>query len=262
MKKLMLTIITCTLAAFMCVAAQCMATTKKGMQCKRQASPDSSYCRQHGGKSSAHVNSEAGVMNAEDVVDTSLCIKAFEGVPFGAYPKEVIGFPVKDADKKMYMRKYSVVSTENLKEVTFLKPFHVFKKGVVEFDSNDRSCEVITECCYPASKKKSDVLAELAKVQELLKEKYGVELGKQSSCLPKRARANRLSVMGLGSGVGSNRDVVTYRDKKTEVSLSCERYDVANKAMKGPNVNATVEAYKLVLRVSSRWYLSTDDQNK
>ena len=35
------------------VAAQCAATTKKGSQCKRQASPGSQYCWQHGGTTKA-----------------------------------------------------------------------------------------------------------------------------------------------------------------------------------------------------------------
>lgn len=41
----------CALAAFSVGAAQCRATTKKGTQCKRQATPSSQYCWQHGGKS-------------------------------------------------------------------------------------------------------------------------------------------------------------------------------------------------------------------
>ena len=42
----------CLMAA-MTFAAQCAATTKKGTQCKRQASPGSEYCWQHGGTTKA-----------------------------------------------------------------------------------------------------------------------------------------------------------------------------------------------------------------
>ena len=35
------------------IAAQCMATTKKGTRCKRQSSPGSQYCWQHGGTTKA-----------------------------------------------------------------------------------------------------------------------------------------------------------------------------------------------------------------
>ena len=42
----------CLMAA-MTFAAQCAATTKKGTQCKRQASPDSEFCWQHGGTTKA-----------------------------------------------------------------------------------------------------------------------------------------------------------------------------------------------------------------
>jgi len=53
MLKKIAVVILCLLASVTLVAAQCMATTKKGTQCKRQASPDSSYCRQHGGTTKA-----------------------------------------------------------------------------------------------------------------------------------------------------------------------------------------------------------------
>ncbi len=39
--------------AAMTFAAQCAAITKKGTQCKRQASPGSEYCWQHGGTTKA-----------------------------------------------------------------------------------------------------------------------------------------------------------------------------------------------------------------
>ena len=42
----------CLMAA-MAFAAQCAATTKKGTQCKRQASPGSEFCWQHGGTTKA-----------------------------------------------------------------------------------------------------------------------------------------------------------------------------------------------------------------
>lgn len=64
MKKLILSGIVCVLAAFMCVAAQCAAITKKGTQCKRQASPNSSYCWQHGGTTKAQ---QATGMTTADV---------------------------------------------------------------------------------------------------------------------------------------------------------------------------------------------------
>lgn len=69
MNRIMLTFITCTIAAFMCVAAQCQATTKKGTQCKRQASPESSYCWQHGGTTKAQ--RAAGMTSAD--VEKSRC---------------------------------------------------------------------------------------------------------------------------------------------------------------------------------------------
>ena len=51
--KRLITILIAILIASSTVAAQCMATTKKGSQCKRQASPKSSYCWQHGGTTKA-----------------------------------------------------------------------------------------------------------------------------------------------------------------------------------------------------------------
>ena len=52
MKKMMMMAAVCLMAA-MTFAAQCAATTKKGTQCKRQASPGSQYCWQHGGTTKA-----------------------------------------------------------------------------------------------------------------------------------------------------------------------------------------------------------------
>ena len=52
MKKMMIMAAACMMAA-MTFAAQCAATTKKGTQCKRQASPGSEFCWQHGGTTKA-----------------------------------------------------------------------------------------------------------------------------------------------------------------------------------------------------------------
>ena len=52
MKKMMLMTAVCLMAA-MTFAAQCVATTKKGTQCKREASPGSEFCWQHGGTTKA-----------------------------------------------------------------------------------------------------------------------------------------------------------------------------------------------------------------
>ena len=52
MKKMLIMAVACLMAA-MTFAAQCAATTKKGTQCKRQASPGSQYCWQHGGTTKA-----------------------------------------------------------------------------------------------------------------------------------------------------------------------------------------------------------------
>ena len=52
MKKIIMMAAVCLMAA-MTFAAQCAATTKKGTQCKRNASPGSSYCWQHGGTTKA-----------------------------------------------------------------------------------------------------------------------------------------------------------------------------------------------------------------
>jgi len=52
MKKMLMTAAVC-LMAVATFAAQCAATTKKGTQCKRQASPGSHYCWQHGGTTKA-----------------------------------------------------------------------------------------------------------------------------------------------------------------------------------------------------------------
>ena len=52
MKKVLMMATVCLMAA-MTFAAQCAATTKKGTQCKRQASPGSEYCWQHGGTTKA-----------------------------------------------------------------------------------------------------------------------------------------------------------------------------------------------------------------
>lgn len=52
MKKILIMAAVC-LMAVATFAAQCAATTKKGTQCKRQASPGSQYCWQHGGTTKA-----------------------------------------------------------------------------------------------------------------------------------------------------------------------------------------------------------------
>ena len=52
MKKVLVMAAACLMAA-MTFAAQCAATTKKGTQCKRQASPGSEFCWQHGGTTKA-----------------------------------------------------------------------------------------------------------------------------------------------------------------------------------------------------------------
>ena len=52
MKKIMMMAAVCLMAA-MTFAAQCAATTRKGTQCKRQASPGSEFCWQHGGTTKA-----------------------------------------------------------------------------------------------------------------------------------------------------------------------------------------------------------------
>jgi hypothetical protein len=52
MKKVLMMAAVCLMAA-MTFAAQCAATTKKGTQCKRQASPGSEVCWQHGGTTKA-----------------------------------------------------------------------------------------------------------------------------------------------------------------------------------------------------------------
>lgn len=52
MKKIMMMAAVCLMAA-MTFAAQCAAITKKGTQCKRQASPGSEFCWQHGGTTKA-----------------------------------------------------------------------------------------------------------------------------------------------------------------------------------------------------------------
>ena len=52
MKKILMMAAVCLMAAAT-FAAQCAATTQKGTQCKRQASPGSQYCWQHGGTTKA-----------------------------------------------------------------------------------------------------------------------------------------------------------------------------------------------------------------
>ena len=51
MKKIIVMMVCAAAVALNAVAAQCAATTKKGTQCKRQASAGSSFCWQHGGVS-------------------------------------------------------------------------------------------------------------------------------------------------------------------------------------------------------------------
>ena len=64
MKKMLMMAAVCLMAA-MTFAAQCAAKTKKSTQCKRQASPGSSYCWQHGGTTKAERASDTN--NAEPV---------------------------------------------------------------------------------------------------------------------------------------------------------------------------------------------------
>ena len=65
MKKIIVMMVCAAAVALNAVAAQCAATTKKGTQCKRQASPGSSYCWQHGGTTKAE--RAAGANNAAPV---------------------------------------------------------------------------------------------------------------------------------------------------------------------------------------------------
>ena len=53
MIKRALTILGVCAMTFSLLAAQCAATTKKGTQCKRQASANSQFCWQHGGSTKA-----------------------------------------------------------------------------------------------------------------------------------------------------------------------------------------------------------------
>ena len=64
MRKLV-TMIAVLLMAVAAIAAQCAGITKKGTQCKRQASPGSQYCWQHGGTTKAQ--REAGVTTDAEV---------------------------------------------------------------------------------------------------------------------------------------------------------------------------------------------------
>ena len=61
MKKMLMMAAVCLMVA-MTFAAQCTATTKKGTQCKRQASPGSLYCWQHCG--TTKFNGASGANNA------------------------------------------------------------------------------------------------------------------------------------------------------------------------------------------------------
>ena len=63
MKKMLTMAAVCLMAA-MAFAAQCAATTKKGTQCKRQASPDSEFCWQHGGATTAERGEGKGAPSA------------------------------------------------------------------------------------------------------------------------------------------------------------------------------------------------------
>lgn len=66
MKKI-LVMAAAVMMAVAAIAAQCAGITKKGTQCKRQASPGSEYCWQHGGTTKAQ--REAGVSNGAAVAD-------------------------------------------------------------------------------------------------------------------------------------------------------------------------------------------------
>ena len=59
MIKRALMIVGACVMSFSLFAAQCAATTKKGTQCKRQASADSRFCWQHGGATKAQQASGA-----------------------------------------------------------------------------------------------------------------------------------------------------------------------------------------------------------
>lgn len=59
MKKILMMAAVCLMAAAT-FAAQCAATTKKGTQCKRQASPGSEFCWQHGGTTKADREAQGG----------------------------------------------------------------------------------------------------------------------------------------------------------------------------------------------------------
>ena len=68
MRKILLALMTFFVSCSL-LAAQCAATTQKGTQCKRQASPDSTYCWQHGGTTKA----ERAAKAAEEEADKARC---------------------------------------------------------------------------------------------------------------------------------------------------------------------------------------------
>ena len=66
MKKIIIAI-EIVLMTSMVFAAQCLATTKKGTQCKRQAAQGSQYCWQHGGKTKGQQSTAMGSTTAAPV---------------------------------------------------------------------------------------------------------------------------------------------------------------------------------------------------
>ena len=70
MKKILIMAVVCLMTA-MTFAAQCAATTKKGTQCKRQASPGSSYCWQHQGtvNGASHLSPASSLTCNTDLFD-------------------------------------------------------------------------------------------------------------------------------------------------------------------------------------------------
>ena len=85
MKKILMMAAVCLMAAAT-FAAQCAATTKKGTQCKRQASPGSQYCWQHGGTTKAEraagmtaPSTERRVRNA-DVTEVAAAVPVVGGL--------------------------------------------------------------------------------------------------------------------------------------------------------------------------------------
>lgn len=244
MKKMLITFVALLLATVQAFA--CAALTKNGKPCKNPPVSGSQYCWRHGGRAHGQGNENAK-QNADGDTDKKVVeepkpieMDSFLGIKFGEPAKKVGGSTVK--------------GSKNKRNVPLSRAFRNFKNATVSFDpKSGLSQKIETECILPTRYSKEDAIKEHSAVKAILEKKYSVQLGGPEMLYYNSYRSpSRLASMGLGGSTFSSTANASYDDSNFSIDLSCWRCKVPNKAMKGPGVPDTLDAYKLILTVSSK----------